>query len=109
VRDLLLTIFILHIIETLAAPAAQAQQATFNPRIALVIGNATYRDAALATTANACPPGNPLISSAVGSTGWAVQLGAPRSEAERRGISSASTTKWVRAQRIDGRSSRGPR
>ena len=32
--------------------AAQAQQAAPNPRIALVIGNATYRDAALATTAN---------------------------------------------------------
>jgi uncharacterized caspase-like protein len=29
-----------------------AQQAAQNPRIALVIGNATYRDAALATTAN---------------------------------------------------------
>src|SRR3984957_11585401 len=36
----------------LLAPAAQAQQAAPNPRIALVIGNATYRDAALATTAN---------------------------------------------------------
>jgi uncharacterized caspase-like protein len=36
----------------LFAPAAQAQQAAPNPRIALVIGNATYRDAALATTAN---------------------------------------------------------
>jgi hypothetical protein len=32
--------------------AASAQQAAQNPRIALVIGNATYRDAALATTAN---------------------------------------------------------
>ena len=32
--------------------AASAQQAAPNPRIALVIGNATYRDAALATTAN---------------------------------------------------------
>jgi uncharacterized caspase-like protein len=31
---------------------AQAQQAASNPRIALVVGNATYRDAALATTAN---------------------------------------------------------
>src|SRR5277367_2327956 len=36
----------------LLAPAAQAQQAAPNPRIALVIGNATYRDAALATPAN---------------------------------------------------------
>ncbi len=35
----------------LFAPAAEAQQAA-NPRIALVIGNATYRDAALATPAN---------------------------------------------------------
>jgi uncharacterized caspase-like protein len=32
--------------------AGSAQQAAQNPRIALVIGNATYRDAALATTAN---------------------------------------------------------
>ncbi|HEY3623392.1 MAG TPA: caspase family protein [Roseiarcus sp.] len=32
--------------------SAEAQQAAANPRIALVIGNATYRDAALATTAN---------------------------------------------------------
>ena len=32
--------------------AASAQQAAQNPRIALVIGNATYRDKALATTAN---------------------------------------------------------
>ena len=36
----------------LLAPAAEAQQAAPNPRIALVIGNATYRDAALATPAN---------------------------------------------------------
>jgi uncharacterized caspase-like protein len=36
----------------LLALAAEAQQAAPNPRIALVIGNATYRDAALATTAN---------------------------------------------------------
>ena len=35
-----------------ALPAADAQQAAQNPRIALVIGNATYRDAALATPAN---------------------------------------------------------
>ena len=34
------------------ALAAQAQEAAPNPRIALVIGNATYRDAALATPAN---------------------------------------------------------
>src|SRR6202453_4528088 len=32
--------------------AGSAQQAAQNPRIALVIGNATYRDVALATTAN---------------------------------------------------------
>jgi uncharacterized caspase-like protein len=32
--------------------AGSAQQAAQNPRIALVIGNATYRDAALATSAN---------------------------------------------------------
>ena len=32
--------------------AGSAQQAVQNPRIALVIGNATYRDVALATTAN---------------------------------------------------------
>src|SRR5271157_3687520 len=32
--------------------AASAQQTAQNPRIALVIGNATYRDQALATTAN---------------------------------------------------------
>ena len=36
----------------LAAAGVQAQQAGQNPRIALVIGNATYRDAALATPAN---------------------------------------------------------
>jgi uncharacterized caspase-like protein len=36
----------------LFALAAEAQQAAPNPRIALVIGNATYRDVALATTAN---------------------------------------------------------
>ena len=36
----------------LPALAAEAQQPAPNPRIALVIGNATYRDAALATTAN---------------------------------------------------------
>jgi uncharacterized caspase-like protein len=32
--------------------AGSGQQAAQNPRVALVIGNATYRDAALATTAN---------------------------------------------------------
>src|ERR1700755_50990 len=32
--------------------AAEAQQPASNPRIALVVGNATYRDAALATPAN---------------------------------------------------------
>ena len=32
--------------------AGSAQQAAQNPRIALVVGNATYRDVALATTAN---------------------------------------------------------
>ena len=52
VRAFLATIFILLAAATLDAPAAEAQQATSNPRIALVIGNSTYRDAALATTAN---------------------------------------------------------
>ena len=36
----------------LLALAAEAQQPAANPRIALVVGNATYRDAALATPAN---------------------------------------------------------
>jgi uncharacterized caspase-like protein len=36
----------------LLARAAEAQEPAANPRIALVIGNATYRDAALATPAN---------------------------------------------------------
>ena len=36
----------------LLARAAEAQQPAANPRIALVVGNATYRDAALATPAN---------------------------------------------------------
>ena len=36
----------------LLALAAEAQEPATNPRIALVIGNATYRDAALATPAN---------------------------------------------------------
>ena len=43
---------ILITVSGLLALAAQAQQPAPNPRIALVIGNATYRDAALATTAN---------------------------------------------------------
>jgi uncharacterized caspase-like protein len=37
---------------SLLALAADAQQPASNPRIALVVGNATYRDAALATPAN---------------------------------------------------------
>ena len=36
----------------LLAGAAEAQQPAANPRIAFVVGNATYRDAALATPAN---------------------------------------------------------
>jgi uncharacterized caspase-like protein len=36
----------------LFALSAEAQQPASNPRIALVVGNATYRDAALATPAN---------------------------------------------------------
>jgi uncharacterized caspase-like protein len=43
---------LLAFVAVLGAPAAEAQQTGPNPRIALVIGNATYRDAALATTAN---------------------------------------------------------
>ncbi len=43
---------VLILITGLLAIAAQAQQAAPNPRIALVIGNATYRDVALATPAN---------------------------------------------------------
>ena len=39
-------------IAALAPFAASAQQPAQNPRIALVIGNATYKDQALATTAN---------------------------------------------------------
>jgi uncharacterized caspase-like protein len=39
-------------VAVLGLPTANAQQPAPNPRIALVIGNATYRDAALATTAN---------------------------------------------------------
>jgi uncharacterized caspase-like protein len=43
---------ILMIATGLLALAAEAQQPASNPRIALVVGNATYRDAALATPAN---------------------------------------------------------
>jgi uncharacterized caspase-like protein len=39
-------------VAVLELPSARAQQPAPNPRIALVIGNATYRDVALATTAN---------------------------------------------------------
>ena len=52
VRPFLITILVLFAAITLATPAARAQEATSNPRIALVVGNATYGDAALATTAN---------------------------------------------------------
>ena len=45
-------IFILIAGALASTPTAEAQQAAQNPRIALVIGNATYRDEALATTAN---------------------------------------------------------
>ena len=44
--------FVMFSAAALTSLAASAQQAAQNPRIALVIGNATYRDAALATTAN---------------------------------------------------------
>src|SRR5271166_3534338 len=47
-----LAAFVLLLATALLSLAASAQQAAQNPRIALVIGNATYRDAALATTAN---------------------------------------------------------
>ena len=47
----MLAAFVLLLAAALLSLAASAQQAQ-NPRIALVIGNATYRDAALATTAN---------------------------------------------------------
>ncbi|HEY5203619.1 MAG TPA: caspase family protein [Roseiarcus sp.] len=43
---------ILIMVSGFIALAAEAQQPAPNPRIALVIGNATYRDAALATPAN---------------------------------------------------------
>src|SRR5271157_3201454 len=48
----MLAAFVLLLATALLSLAASAQQAAQNPRIALVIGNATYRDAALATTAN---------------------------------------------------------
>ena len=48
----MLAAFLLLLATALLSLAASAQQAAQNPRIALVIGNATYRDAALATTAN---------------------------------------------------------
>ena len=48
----MLAAFVLLLAAALASLAASAQQGAPNPRIALVIGNATYRDAALATTAN---------------------------------------------------------
>jgi uncharacterized caspase-like protein len=48
----ILAAFVLLLATPLMSSAASAQQAVQTPRIALVIGNATYRDAALATTAN---------------------------------------------------------
>ena len=48
----MLAAFVLLLATALLSLAADAQQTAQNPRIALVIGNATYRDAALATTAN---------------------------------------------------------
>ena len=48
----MLAAIVLLLATALLSLAASAQQAAQNPRIALVIGNATYRDAALATTAN---------------------------------------------------------
>jgi uncharacterized caspase-like protein len=47
-----LAAFVALLVTALLSLAGSAQQAAQNPRIALVIGNATYRDAALATTAN---------------------------------------------------------
>ena len=47
-----LTAIVALLAAALLSLAAIAQQAAQNPRIALVVGNATYRDAALATTAN---------------------------------------------------------
>jgi uncharacterized caspase-like protein len=46
------TFFALLTTTALTPLAARAQDAAANPRIALVIGNATYKDKALATTAN---------------------------------------------------------
>ncbi len=48
----MLAAFVLSLATGLMSLAASAQQEAQNPRIALVIGNATYRDQALATTAN---------------------------------------------------------
>jgi len=48
----MLAAFVLLLATALLSSTVSAQQAAQNPRIALVIGNATYRDAALATTAN---------------------------------------------------------
>jgi uncharacterized caspase-like protein len=45
-------LLVLASVALLGRSAAEAQQTAPNPRIALVIGNATYRDAALATSAN---------------------------------------------------------
>jgi uncharacterized caspase-like protein len=47
-----LTGFVLWLAAAFLSSDAMGQKASQNPRIALVIGNATYRDAALATTAN---------------------------------------------------------
>jgi uncharacterized caspase-like protein len=47
-----LTALVALLATALLSLAGSAQQAAQNPRIALVIGNATYRDAALPTTAN---------------------------------------------------------
>ena len=52
----MLAAFVMFSITALTSLAASAQQAAQNPRIAIVIGNATYRDAALATTANDAGP-----------------------------------------------------
>jgi Skp family chaperone for outer membrane proteins len=46
----MLAAFVLLLATALMSLAASAQQAAQNPRIAIVIGNAIYRDAALATT-----------------------------------------------------------
>jgi uncharacterized caspase-like protein len=52
VKSFCAAIFVLVCATVLAASIAEAQQPEQNPRIALVIGNATYPDEALATTAN---------------------------------------------------------